>query len=76
MKDANDDAALPVLGDVPIEELLESEDWRLSAAARRVLQSLEPASYAAHGSSPEVPEQPLGGRRLDVALRSPSTPDI
>jgi len=47
-----DDDALPMLSEIPLDELLTSEDWRLSRAASRVLQSLDPASYAAHGTSP------------------------
>jgi len=52
MRDADDDSALPVLIEIPLEELLASRDWRLSKAAGQVLQSLDPASYAAHSSSP------------------------
>ena len=56
MEDGHEDAALPVLAELPLEELLESEDWRLAHAARRVLRSLDPASYAAHGTSPALPD--------------------
>jgi hypothetical protein len=56
MKDAEDDRTLPVLTEVPLEELLASEDWRLSRAASQVIQSLDHATYAAHSSSPDVSE--------------------
>jgi hypothetical protein len=56
MKDAEDDRTLPVLTEIPLEELLASDDWRLSKAASQVLRGLDHASYAAHSSTMEWPE--------------------
>jgi hypothetical protein len=48
------DGGVPIIGTLPLTDLIHSDSWQLANAARRVVESNAETTYTAHGSSPNV----------------------